>query len=101
MYAKIGDIDILILTIIIYSIRILNQFNEIVNITGTRLPSLAVDGNTGEYTCEVCSNREAAEELCVTSTIPVLGRRTYYKYYIVKSFIPFILPSTCRLSTRH
>lgn len=52
-------------------IRILGEFNEILNITDIRLPKLAVDGTTGEYSCEVCHNQA---EQCVNSTIPVLGR---------------------------
>ena len=48
---------------------------EIVNNTGVRLPTLAVDGTTGEYTCEVCSDRDTPTENCVNSTVPIVGRR--------------------------
>ena len=51
------------------------QFGEIVNDTGVRLPTLAVDGTTGEYTCEVCSDRDTPTENCVNSTVPIVGRR--------------------------
>ena len=58
-----------------YSITIRGQFNEIVNNTGVRLPTLAVDGTTGEYTCEVCSDRGMPTETCSNSTVPIIGRR--------------------------
>ena len=51
-------------------IRLQGEFNEILNITYIRLPRLALDGTTGEYSCEVCQD----EAQCVNSTIPVLGR---------------------------
>ena len=56
-------------------ISIRGYFNEIVNNSGVRLPTLAVDGTTGEYTCEVCSDRGMLTENCVNSTVPFVGRR--------------------------
>ena len=53
------------------------EFNEILNITEIRLPTLASDGSTGDYTCKVCHNQGMPSngEICVNSTVPVLGRR--------------------------
>ena len=49
---------------------------EHLNITRIRLPTLAVDGTTGEYTCEVCHNQGMQNngKICVNSTVPIRGR---------------------------
>ena len=60
-----------------YSHRVISgAFNETLNITEIRLATLAVDGLTGDYTCEVCHNRGMPSngEICVNSTVPILGR---------------------------
>lgn len=56
-------------------IDIVGGFNEIVNITGTQIPTGAVDGTTGIYTCKVCRDRDTPREVCVNSSLPVEGRR--------------------------
>ena len=48
---------------------------DVLNVTRIRLPTLVVDGTTGEYTCLVCNNQGTSQEVCVNSTIPIEGER--------------------------
>ena len=48
---------------------------DVLNVTAIQLPTLAVDGVTGEYTCLVCNNQGTPQEVCVNSTIPIEGER--------------------------
>ena len=48
---------------------------DVLNVTRIQLPTLAVDGVTGEYTCLVCENQGMPLEVCVNSTIPIKGER--------------------------
>ena len=56
-------------------ILIVGQFMEVLNVTAIQLPTLRVDGVTGEYTCLVCENQGTPQEVCVNSTIPIEGER--------------------------
>ena len=47
---------------------------DVLNVTAIQLPTLAVDGVTGEYTCLVCDN-QGTPRVCVNSTIPIEGER--------------------------
>ena len=55
-------------------ILIIGQFMDVLNVTAIQLPTLAVDGVTGEYTCLVCDN-QGTPRVCVNSTIPIEGER--------------------------
>ena len=56
-------------------ILIIGQNMDVLNVTAIQLPTLAVDGVTGEYTCMVCNNQGTPQEVCVDSTIPIEGER--------------------------
>ena len=50
---------------------------DVLNVTRIQLPTLAVDGVTGEYSCLVCENQGTPQEVCVNSKIPIEGERMY------------------------
>ena len=77
------------------SIDIEGEFDEIVNINGTVFSTGVVDGTTGIYTCEVCRDRDTRRELCVNSSVPIIGRRKWHEAIGICTSAGFIfLPYT-------